>query len=179
MPQRNHFVEDAPERPDVRLLIVGLFLTNLRREVVGCADSCHGTVVGVLEDAGNTEVTNLDAAVLVHENILGLKVTMQDLAVVDMLDGEGHLNKPVQDLVLAVADLAYLLLVGDLRVEVSSVGIVHYYAQAALVHERLLVGDDVGVPHCLQHMHFVDGVLALLAVHLGDVDDLHHVGLPI
>ena len=60
---------------------------------------------------------------------------MQDFAVMNVLYGQGHLHEPVEDLVFAVADLANLLLVVDLRVEVAAVGIVHHDAQTALVHE--------------------------------------------
>lgn len=60
---------------------------------------------------------------------------MENFTVMDVLDGKGHLNKPVQDLILAVTNLAYLLLVGDLRVQVTTVCIIHDNAQTALVHE--------------------------------------------
>ena len=76
MPQGHHFVEDAAERPDVRLLIVGFLLADLGREVVGRANSCLRTVVRVLEHSGNAEVANLDLTALSHENILRLKVAM-------------------------------------------------------------------------------------------------------
>ena len=82
-------------------------------------------------------------------------------------------------MVLTVADLADFLLVRDLGVEVASISVVHDNAQAALVHERLFVSDDVGMAHGLEHVHLVDGVLPLLAVHLGDVDDFHDVSLSV
>ena len=44
-------------------------------------------------------------------------------------------------------------MVCDLGVEVATVGVVHDDAQAALVHEGLLVRDDVGVSHSLEHVH--------------------------
>ena len=48
------------------------------------------------------------------------------------------------------------LLVGNLGVQVAAVCVVHHNAEAALVHERLLVRDDVRVPHRLQHVHLIE-----------------------
>ena len=79
----------------------------------------------MLQDSGDTKVAYLDGAILVHKDVLGLQVAVQYFPVVDVLYGESHLHKPVEDLVLTVTDFAYLLLVGDLGVEVSSVCIVH------------------------------------------------------
>ena len=104
---------------------------------------------------------------------------MQDLTVMDVLDGKGHLNKPVQDLILAVTNLAYLLLVGDLRVQVTTVRIIHDNAQTPLVHEWLLVSNDVRMTHCFKNMHLIDSILSLLAVHLRHINDLHDVSLTI
>ena len=105
MPEGDHLIEDAPERPDVRLLVVRLLLADFGREVVGRADGGLRAVVGVLEHAGNSEVTDLNLSVLRHENVLGLEVSVQNLAVVDVLDCQRHLHKPVQNLVLRVAHL--------------------------------------------------------------------------
>ena len=60
---------------------------------------------------------------------------MQNFPVVNMLNSESHLNKPVENLVFTVTDFANFLLVGDLSVEVSSVSIVHDDAETALVHK--------------------------------------------
>jgi hypothetical protein len=52
--------------------------------------------------------------------------------------------------ILAVLTFANLLLVGDLRVQIPSISIVHDDAQALLIHEGFLVGDNVWVSHGLQ-----------------------------
>ena len=104
MPERDHLVKDTAQRPDITLLIVRLFLANLRREVVGSADSCLRAIIGVLKNTGDSEVTNLDLPTLRHENVLCLQVTMQNLSVMNVLDGQSHLDEPVENLILAVAD---------------------------------------------------------------------------
>ena len=60
---------------------------------------------------------------------------MQNFPVVNVLNGESHLNKPVENLVFTVADFANLLLVGNLGVEVATVSIVHDDAETALIHK--------------------------------------------
>ena len=57
----------------------------------------------MLEDTGDSKVTNFDLAALCHENVLGLQITMKDFTIMDMLDRQGHLNEPIQYLILTVA----------------------------------------------------------------------------
>lgn len=46
MLEREQLVEEAPERPDVRLIVVGMVLENLRRHVVRRPDARAGEVAG-------------------------------------------------------------------------------------------------------------------------------------
>ena len=52
------------------LVVVGKALAELWAEIVGCADSGLGTVVGVLEHTCNAEVSNFYLSVLGHEDVL-------------------------------------------------------------------------------------------------------------
>lgn len=61
-------------------------------------------VVSVLKHSRDSEVANFNLATLSHEDVLSLKVAMQDLSVVDVLNCKGHLDEPIQDLVFTVAD---------------------------------------------------------------------------
>jgi hypothetical protein len=131
----NHFVQDASKRPNIRLLVVRLLLADLWRQVIRSSYSCLSAIIGVLQNTSNTKVTNLDRPILVHEDVLSLQISVQNFPVVNMLNSESHLNKPVENLVFTVTDFANFLLVGDLSVEVSSVCIVHDDAETALVHK--------------------------------------------
>lgn len=102
MPQSNHLIENAAQAPNVALLVVGFLLADLGREVVWRANSCLRAVVGVLEDSGNAEITDLDLVRLGHEDVLGLEIAVKNLPVMNVLDGKAHLHKPVKNLVLAV-----------------------------------------------------------------------------
>lgn len=61
----------------------------------------------MLKHAGNSKVTDFNLAILRHENVLGFKVSVQDLSVVDVLYCKCHLDKPVQNLVLRVANCSH------------------------------------------------------------------------
>ena len=71
-----HFREDTSGTPDINLNIVLLPCKhNLRRSVVSCGDiSGH---LGIL-DTGKTEITNLQVAVLVYENVAGLEISVDN-----------------------------------------------------------------------------------------------------
>jgi len=170
--QCDHFLQNATQTPNVRFLIVWLFLADFGGEVIWRANGCLRTVLGVLEHACNAEVTYLDFVPYVEEDVLSLEVPVEDLAVVDVLDGKRDLHEPVQDLAFGEA-CADLLLLGDLLEHVAAVGLIHHDAQTALVHETLALSHDLGVAHSLEHVHLVQGFLLLLAVHLAYVNNFH------
>ena len=97
----------------------------------------------------------------------------------DVLNSQCHLDKPVEDLILAVAHASNLLLVSDFGVEITAIRVVHDNTQASFIHKRLLISDDVWMSHSFQHMHLVDCIFALLSVHLRHINDLHHICLAI
>jgi len=56
----------------------------------------------MLKYSCNTEISNFDLVGLCHKDVLGLKIAMQNLSIVNVLDCQTHLHEPVQDLVFAV-----------------------------------------------------------------------------
>jgi hypothetical protein len=75
--------------------------------------------------------------------------------------------------------LANFLLIRDFGVQVAAICVVHHNAQASLVHKWLFIGNDVWVAHGLQHVHLIDCVFTLLAIHFRNINDLHHVCLTV
>ena len=133
----------------------------------------------MLQNSCNSEISNFDLAALCHEDILSLQISVEDLPIVDVLDSQSHLYKPVQDLVLSVAHFAYFLLICNPCIQIVAVCIVHNDAQTPLIHETFFVSDDVRMSHCFEHMHFIDGIFSLLAVHLRYINDFHDIGLSV
>ena len=95
MPQRYHLIQNAPKRPYIRLLIIGLLLADFGREVVRCTYGRLGTIVSMLEDTGDSEITNFDLSTLCHEDVLCFQITVEDFTIVNMLDRQRHLYEPI------------------------------------------------------------------------------------
>ena len=89
----------------------------------------------MLEYSSYAEISYFYRSVLIHENILCLQVSMQDLPIVDVFYCQSHLHEPVQNLILAIADFTYLFLVCYFGIEITTVSIVHNNAETAFVHE--------------------------------------------
>jgi len=70
--ERDHFVEDAAQRPDVRLVVVGLIFPHFWRAVVGRARL--GAQQALLGHFAHIEVAELDDASLGQEEIGALDV---------------------------------------------------------------------------------------------------------
>jgi len=104
---------------------------------------------------------------------------VQDFPVMNMLNGEAHLDEPVEDLVFAIAYFAYLLLIGYFRVQVSAIGIVHYDAETSFIHEGFFICYNIRMAHCLKHMYFIDSIFPLLLIHFRYINDFHDKRLPV
>ena len=133
----------------------------------------------MLQNPRNSKISNFDLTTLCHEDILSLQISVEDLPIVDVLDSQGHLDEPVEDLVFSVTHFAYFLLICYPCIQIVAVCIVHNDAQTPLIHETFFVCDDVRMSHCFEHMHFIDGILSLLAVHLRYINNFHDISLSV
>ena len=93
--QSTKLVQNATKGPYVRLVCVRLILTNFRRHVIGCTlhrlCHCHS----IFEDFGYTEITKFDHTFFRKENILRFKISVQYLSIVNVLQSQAYLSKPI------------------------------------------------------------------------------------
>ena len=99
--QRTHLIKKDPERPNVRLKAVGLGLYDLGRQVVRRADHSLGLGLSLAEHASNTEIAQLYHVFFRQENVLGFKVSVQNLSIMNMFQSEADLREPIQYVILA------------------------------------------------------------------------------
>jgi len=95
------------------------------------------------------------------KDVLGLEVTMQHLLVVDVVQPQTQLAKPVQYLAL-VEELLLALGLLNFLLKVAFFSIVHYNTQLFLKRKRLMVLHHVGMVEGLENCYLVVNVLALL-----------------
>ena len=81
----------------------------------------------MLEHSSDTEIANFNVAFGSQEDILSLKVPMENLFIVNVVHSEGHLDKPGDDLVLR-EERPQLFLFSYFVKHVPSLAIVHHYA---------------------------------------------------
>ena len=58
----------------------------------------------MLEHSRNAKVTYFNLTASGHEDVLSLQVSVKNLPIVDVLDGKGHLDEPVENLIFIVAN---------------------------------------------------------------------------
>ena len=122
----------------------------------------------------NSEVANLYFIVAVEEDVLCFEVSVQNFAVMYVLECERHLHEPVEDLLFRDETTLFALLLNH-AVEVAVVSKLCHDAKALLLHEALLVADDVGMAQRLEHLDLVKRRLLLLVLHLRNIDNLESV----
>jgi len=93
--ESGHLVEEDTERPDVGLKVVSFTLDDLRGQVVGGSYDGLGCRAGVREHTGDSEISELHNTAFSQENVLGLKITMENLLVVSVLDSKADLGENV------------------------------------------------------------------------------------
>mmetsp|Transcript_91424 Transcript_91424/g.282798 ORF Transcript_91424/g.282798 Transcript_91424/m.282798 type:complete len:272 (+) Transcript_91424:1-816(+) len=169
--ERCHLVGDATQGPDVAAEGVRLLLADLRGEVVRSPDGRARTVLGVLQHAGNPEVSHLHRATAWpgQEDVLRLEVAVDDVPVVQVLQRQGCLGEPPQHVSFR-KKLAAAFLAVDHAVEVALLRIVGDNAQQTVAHVRLPEGDDERVAELGQDLDLVGRLIPLLRRHLRNVD---------
>lgn len=84
MPVGAELIQKTSQGPDIALFIIGLLLTELRREIEGSADHGLGKVI-TSKHLGYSQISNLHSSIAIHEDIKRLDVTMQNPILVDVL----------------------------------------------------------------------------------------------
>ena len=76
MPQIAHFIEDAPESPNVRFITIRLVFKEFGTHVVRCPNASVSKILCIVKYLCNTEITKPDSAIL-EENVLSLEISVQ------------------------------------------------------------------------------------------------------
>jgi hypothetical protein len=94
---------------------------------------------------------------------------MEDFTIVDMLNGETNLSKPIEDLAF-VEELFAFLFLRDGFGEVSALGKFHDDFEFVLFGDvDFDKFDDVGMVKVFEYLCFLDGLVSLLLGHVIDV----------
>ena len=87
----NHFIGKNTQGPPVDGEAVAALNQNLRRQVVRGTTEREGLSVA-LEDLGQTEICEADVTIFVHQDVLGLQITVDDVFLVQVTEGHCDLN---------------------------------------------------------------------------------------
>ena len=170
--ERAHFVENHTKAPDVTFVVVRLAFANFWREVVRRANRGACVLVGVLQNPRNSKIAQLDQLFAPRqEDVLGLEVTVQDFAIVQVLERETYLDEPIGDAVLR-KQLAALRL--ETPGQVAAVSVRHDDTQLSLFFEAFAVLDDVGVAQRAENRALLARSCPLLLIAARNVHHLDH-----
>mmetsp|Transcript_24197 Transcript_24197/g.63890 ORF Transcript_24197/g.63890 Transcript_24197/m.63890 type:complete len:496 (-) Transcript_24197:329-1816(-) len=170
--QVDQLVREHAEAPPVHKERVAVPQDDLGREVLGRAADGPRALVR-RDDLGEAKVDNLEVAVLVDEQILGLEVAVGDEVVVQVLEGEGDVGRVEGD--VRLRELAALALddIGEHREELSplneveeQVEVLRVLEGATQLEQEGVVADAEQVTLLLDVLRLVLGEDVLLRHHL-------------
>lgn len=95
--------QERPEAVVVDLIVVALLEEHLRSHVFRRTAEGKGQEIVCHVGSGEPEVCELDVAIGVYEDVLGLYVSVDDLVLVEVVDGEANLAEVELGLVLGHA----------------------------------------------------------------------------
>lgn len=93
--QSAHFIKQNTKWPNIRLEAIWLGLNNFRWEIIWCSNNCFSFGSCFTENSGNTEITKFNHTFFRKENILRFKISVQYLSIVDVLQSQAYLSKPI------------------------------------------------------------------------------------
>ena len=79
----------------------------------------------ILSHLGDIKITHLHRAVLVHEDVGALEISVEDVLIVQCLESTDHLAKNLPDFPLSEISSSSLM-IKDSLVEISPICILHY-----------------------------------------------------
>ena len=89
-----HLEQKDTQRVIVNGVVVALPEQYLRTHVLGAAHEGHGTVASLAELASTqSEVCQAQMAALIHQDVLRLQVTIEDVVTMQEFDGKDHLSE--------------------------------------------------------------------------------------
>ena len=121
---------------------------HLGRSVAGAAASCLQSLalpVGI----GETEVDDFDVVVVVHEQVLGLQITMANAQFVQVLDARDKLEQELGGLLLSNP-----LAIDDVLKQLAASRILHDQIELFLSFNYFIELHDHGMPNNLQNFDF-------------------------
>mmetsp|Transcript_19835 Transcript_19835/g.50420 ORF Transcript_19835/g.50420 Transcript_19835/m.50420 type:complete len:233 (-) Transcript_19835:56-754(-) len=165
--------EDDAQGPDVRGPGVGSLLAHLRRQVVRRTDRRLRHPLSALQHLGDAEISDFQGLVPGEEHVLGLQVPVEDALVVDVLEGDQGLGRPLQDLGFTQPLPRPARALHDPE-QIPPLRILHHDVQHVLLREALTEPDDVRVLQGGKHVGLVTRVFLLLRAQAGEVHLLNH-----
>lgn len=155
---RAHLVDENAQRPPVNREAVADVLDYFRGQVLGCAAHRDGDLF--VDTLCEAEIGDLEVALRVDQQILGLKITVHDAQIVEVLEREHHLGGVEPGLRLRV--LTHAL---EVREHFAAGYELQHKEQVGVILKVVPIVDQEWEVDGLQHLFLVDDVLSL---HHGD-----------
>mmetsp|Transcript_40490 Transcript_40490/g.103689 ORF Transcript_40490/g.103689 Transcript_40490/m.103689 type:complete len:300 (+) Transcript_40490:169-1068(+) len=159
--------DDDPKGKHVGLVVVWLVLNDLRRHPAVRARLCRH-VAGVGQHTRHTKVPNLDNAVAVHQQVGGLQVSVDDVALVKVVHAARHGQRD-----LHYGSRLQTALAADDVVQAAIVHVLKHDAQIGATGARARKLHDVLVPDFLHDGHLLHKLLELLRIVINVLQNLH------
>jgi hypothetical protein len=131
--ESNHFIEDAAERPDIALDVVGLVSPDLRTGIIGRASLSIVQALLVCY-LGYIHIAQLCCKIFVQKNVRALEISVHYVQVMHSFQASDDLDEDLPDLLLGKGSLSLLMLCYLLK-KITIICIFHHDTKKESVSE--------------------------------------------
>lgn len=142
-------VEHTSKSPDIRFEAIGSIGADLRTHVVGGPHYSLSLLQSTLQYLRNAEVPQFDGVIARQKDIRSLNIPVEDAPIMDEVESEHHLQKPIENKVLLkfVALPLHLL---DVVGQISGLAVLHHDNEVAVLNEGVDVVNNMGMVQVLE-----------------------------
>jgi hypothetical protein len=90
-----HFIKQNSKRPNIRFETIGLGLDDFWGQVIWRSHNSFSFGSCFTQNSSNTKITKFNHTFFRKENILRFKIPVQYLSIVNVLQSQGYLSKPI------------------------------------------------------------------------------------
>ena len=134
------FVEYASQRPNVTFVVVRLFFTKLRAQIIWSSNNRMSHVLSLIQKLSHTEISNLDLVVFAQEHVDRFNISMQDLICMKVPQPKTHLYEKLPQLAF-IQWPSHLLF--QILAEITIFAVFHDDVDRIFFHKRIVVPNTV------------------------------------
>jgi hypothetical protein len=139
----NYFIKDTTQHPNITRIVIMRILTHLRWQIIRSACLSPSHLMSVFQLLTNSKITQFQHTLFSNKYILRLNVSMQYFMIMQILNSQSQLSKPIDNQRLFQKSTCLLSIPYEF-IQITWLGILHNNCQLTRMStEWIFIGNDM------------------------------------